>query len=443
MVTRYIKDKTTNFYKQSTGSDKDYILIYGDELDLTGIESNNRVEAIVRDRTGWVRKDEVGEEPVLEVYFIDVGQGDSTFIVTPNRKKILIDGGQNNQAIRFLSWKYKLGERAADDPLVIDLLVSTHPDSDHLDGLFHFLSYYKIKVKEIVHSGIALYKTTTHDCKLGNKTTIGNETYLASYHSSLDELDDNDISTKFKKWKDLILDKGGVNYHSVHSRSPKIDIGDSAIKLEVLGPKISADEGENPVLKWFGSASKTVNGNSVVLKLTYDRTSFLFGGDLNEVGSLYLYEDNDLRPRFDSHVFKAPHHGSHDYSVYWLQAVNPQISIISSGDEPDHGHPRANFLGIIGNVSRSVEPLMFSTEIASTFEDISDNLEEEFDLTHEVLKNFTDENAKKTRRLYKKRLHGMINIRSNGNTLFGARRVMAYYHWETYWKIQPASRNIF
>jgi len=120
-----------------------------------------------------------------------------------------------------------------------------------------------------------------------------------------------------------------------------------------------------------------------------------------------------------------------------------QISIISSGDEPDHGHPRANFLGIIGNVSRSVEPLMFATEIASTFVDISDNLEEEFDLTPEVLKNFTDENAKKTRRLYKKRLHGMINIRSNGNTLFGARRVMAYYKWETYWKIQPASRSIF
>ena len=63
------------------------------------------------------------------MYFIDVGTGDSAIVVTPGRKKILIDGGLNKRALGFLAWKYRLDKP---NNLVIDLLVLTHADDDHI-----------------------------------------------------------------------------------------------------------------------------------------------------------------------------------------------------------------------------------------------------------------------------------------------------------------------
>ena len=65
-----------------------------------------------------------------------------------------------------------------------------------------------------------------------------------------------------------------------------------------------------------------------------------------------------LKAKFDAHILKAPHHGSHEFTPKFLQAVNPQITSISSGEIPDHGHPRANFLAAAGRNSRGDEPLL-------------------------------------------------------------------------------------
>ena len=441
MNISYIKDKTTSFYSDENRSDKKYVLIYGDEIELTSEKHDNLVLVRSRGRYGWVLESETGGDPVLEVYYIDVGQGDSTFIVTPQRKKILIDGGEFNQAIKFFSWKYRLWDR--EDPIKIDLLVLSHPDKDHLDGLYHFLNYDKIQVDKIIHSGVGLYKTKNMDSKLGKNVTIDGEEYLSTYHDTIDELDDSLINSDFKKWKNAVK-RTGADYNAVHSGSQPILIKNPDIKLEFIGPKIVKNPTtDEPMLKWFDSGSKTVNGNSVVMKLTYDKISFLFCGDMNEKGGDYLASDPILAHKLDSLILKAPHHGSHDYSLSWLQAVNPQISVVSSGDEPDHGHPRPEFLGTIGKVSRGKKPYLFSTEVASVFVDITDNLEEEFDLTGEVLRNLTDDVADKSRRLFKKRLHGMVNIRTDGKKIFTGIRVNTGYHWVSNWKILPEDRSEF
>ena len=90
------------------------VLIFGDEVDSTGIEANGRFKVSFRSREGWIKKSQLGNNAALEAYFIDVGQGDSTFIVTPTRKKILVDGGLNDQALRFLAWKYRSFRRFTD-----------------------------------------------------------------------------------------------------------------------------------------------------------------------------------------------------------------------------------------------------------------------------------------------------------------------------------------
>jgi len=448
LAKRYINRETSSFYKASSGRSRSYVLIFGDEVKTVGIEENNREKVVFRKREGWVEKEHLGTEPVLEFYFIDVGQGDSIYIVTPGQKKILVDGGMNDQsgsrptsrALRFLAWKYRLSEVDPRNPIVIDLLVLTHADKDHIKGLIPIIDNRKIEVREIIHSGIATFKENAYDEELGD--LIGDrDKFLVTRHNTLDELDDDVLSDTFLDWKRAIKNKGGIHYHAVYSSGPQVDVGDPRISLEVLGPRLEKTGDNKLVYRWLGDTPHTINGHSVVIRLTYGAFSFLLPGDLNKRGAEYLMEDQTLVGKMDAHVLKAPHHGSHEYYRKWLNAVNPQITVISSGDDPDHGHPRANFIGGAGNASRSKEPLIFSTEIASMFKDIDDDLRD-IDLSEDELKALDDDTLGKLRLLFKRRLHGMINVRTDGRRIYAARRVDAPYAWESYGDMEPASRSI-
>ena len=70
------------------------------------------------------------------------------------------------------------------------------------------------------------------------------------------------------------------------------------------------------------------------------------------------------RPFFQSDVAKSCHHGSHDITNEFMQAMNPIVTVISSGDEESHCHPRPETLGAIGKFSRGDRPLIYSTELA-------------------------------------------------------------------------------
>jgi hypothetical protein len=178
----------------------------------------------------------------------------------------------------------------------------------------------------------------------------------------------------------------------------------------------------------------------VVLRLQHGDISLLLSGDLNTEGSKHLLGDLDVSDSMNAHILKVPHHGSHDFYPPFLVAVNPQISVISSGDHPDHGHPRAVLLGAIGATSRSHSPLLFSTEIAATFLEATttDTPDSE---TLDTLDTAAPDVNDRARRLFKRRLHGMINVRSSGTQMYAARRVATGYWWESYGPLAPAERS--
>jgi competence protein ComEC len=441
-VKRFIVKRTSRLFESSTGRAFKMVLIFGDEVEVVGPEEHGRVKAMFRARTGWVKKDHLGAEAVLEVYFIDVGQGDSTFIVTPARKKILIDGGIDDRALRFLAWKYRLAHVDPEEPLVIDLMVMSHADEDHIGGLIPIISHPKVKVKRIVHSGLATFKSGVFDERLGELITEAENKYIITKHDALDDISDDELSSMFLSWKEAIKNRGDIEYHSVDASSSPIDVGDPEVKLEVLGPRLEKHPSDNSsVYRWFGDHSHTINGHSVILKLVYKNVSFLFSGDLNIEGAKHLLEDNSLANRMDAHVLKAPHHGSQEYHRPWLESVNPQLTVISSGDAPDHGHPRANFIGTIGQSSRSREPLVFSTEIAATFQEAGRKVEEEIGLSKEEREALDYFTLAKLRKLFKRTLNGMINVRTDGKEVYSARRVATGYWWESYGPIQPTQRS--
>ncbi len=436
MATRFVTKKTSNLYEAATGRARHMVLIFGDEVKVTPESSNGRKKVSFRNREGWMDEDDLGTTPALEVYFIDVGQGDSTFVVTPGRKTILIDGGKDRRALGFLAWKYRLDYER--DGIDIDLLVLSHADEDHLGGLTQVAGHPKIRVRKVIHSGIATFQGDAVQTKLGDRRRHNRRWYLRTRHDTLGELASQPLSDAFEEWREALSRQRVPSYRAVDSSTGLVDIGDGEVRVEVLGPRLTRHPDGSPMYRWFTDEAHTINGHSVSLRLVHGDLAFLFPGDVNARGSRHLMEDPAIAPKLSAHVFKAPHHGSKDYQDQFISAVNPQISVISSGDEPDHGHPRAEFIGRVGQASRSETPLVFSTEIAATFVETDEKPDESYEASLAEMSGAGDSVMSVARRFFKRRLHGMINVRSDGRRLYAARRVSGGAWWESYGPLTPA-----
>lgn len=433
MATRFISDKTTTIYKNATGSSRHGYLIYGDEVNTIGHTINNRVPVEFRGRQGFVIKSDLTGNHPLEFYSVDVGQGDATFIVTPGEKKILIDGGLNRRALGFLIWRYRLD--IPTNSVDIDLMVLTHADGDHLLGLTPIIEHPQINIKKIIHNGIVVFnQSTAHDTRLGDLDASGG--FLTTRHNNLSDLNSlANISNDLKNWQTAVATEG-ADYHAVDSDTGTINLGDAAATIEVLGPKREIDGS----YKWFGDKAHTINGHSVVLRLTFGKVSFMLSGDLNVKGSEHLMIDPVVTSKMSAHVLKCPHHGSHEFHHPFFEAVRPQISTISSGDAPDHGHPRASFIAAVGLASRSTRPLVFSTEIAATFVGDGETANPADGTAIDGLDFKTTVGNDTARKRFKLLLPGIINVRTDGKQLYAFRRVNAGYQWESYGPMEAAPR---
>lgn len=438
MAQRFLNKKTHRFFfVNEDGKRKSYVLIFGDEVNTRqGTAPSGaafkRIE--YRGRLGEWKEPVLAATRSLELYFLDVGQGDAAFIVTPNNTKILVDGGLRDRALGFLIWKYRLDIDGND--VTIDHLFLSHADKDHVEGLIPLLNHPKITVNAIHHNGIGLFNSG-FNTDLGNQSPDGR---LTTLHDQLGDLDGLDLASGsqqvFADWIQAVR-ASGADYGRLDRSIGVFDIGDPIISCEILGPVL---EPGGQSLQWLDDKSHTINGHSLVFRLTYDRVRAFFSGDLNKPGSDLLLAISNGALSVNAHIFKAPHHGSHEFSRALFEAVQPMITIVSSGEVPDHGHPRANFLGAIGRASRGEESLLFSTEIAALFVDLGDPNSVADAGTETTLGDldFSQSAANvEARQRFKKVLPGIINVRTNGEQIFAFRRVQQGYQWESYGPIDP------
>lgn len=439
MARRFVDKKTHKFYfVNGAGKKKSYVLTYGDEVNTkTGVAPSGTDFKVVeyRGRVGEWKEPPLSTKRSLEMYFLDVGQGDAAFVVTPNDTKILVDGGLKDRALGFLIWKYRLDLDG--NSVTIDDLFLSHADKDHVEGLIPLLNHPKVTVKAIHHNGVGLFDS-------GFNTPIGNRSAdkkrLTTLHSSVTDLNGLDLASGngavFADWIQAVKDSGAA-YQRLDASNGTFDVGDPEIEVQILGPRL---EPNGASLKWISDKAHTINGHSLVFRMTYDFVRVFFSGDLNEKGSEHLLAPPSAALDLNSHVFKAPHHGSHDYSPELFEAVHPMVTVVSSGEVSDHGHPRANFLGAIGRASRGPEPLVFSTEIAALFVDAGDPPSAASTGTATTLGDldFSKSASNVEARLrFKKVLPGIINVRTDGSRIFAFRRVQQGYQWESYGPIAP------
>jgi beta-lactamase superfamily II metal-dependent hydrolase len=355
-------------------------LLWGDFVRKTGNRQDGWVEIFARGTKGWVEETALQSNRILEVVFVDIGQGDGCLVVSPDDKQLLVDAGQGDNMRRFLRWRFNKFQK----PSQFEAIVISHPDADHYKGFDEIFDETNVRIGTIYHNGIV---ERAGDDPLGPKAD-GFLTDIIPDHAALAKLLAKPASFQGKQYPTMLnkaLSSGRVGNIRMLAAGDKFMpgfTGNKGFAIEVLGPVVEPDERGNPRLRWLKDVGKTKNGHSVVLRLRYNHVSILLGGDLNIPSEQLLLSHHTkmkvpptnaeqegliveaARKVFQVDIAKACHHGSADFSDLFLQSLNPIATIISSGDAEPHAHPRADSLGTVGKFSRGARPLVFSTELS-------------------------------------------------------------------------------
>jgi beta-lactamase superfamily II metal-dependent hydrolase len=366
-------------------------LIWGDFVTLLGEDDGEWTKVRSRRTTGWMRKIDLQPEQLLEINFVDVGQGDGAFIVTPDDQFMLVDAGESDNMLRFLSWRFNLRPHP-DRQVTIRKAVISHSDQDHYRGFTGLFESEQFLFDAVYHNGVVERAGTP---LLGPRVTHAGHQYLTddlSTHAAMQQFLGNPGNVGTRRYPNMLkdaLDTGRVTEIRALGAGDGHVPGFAAtqpLRVEVLAPVPETVNGK-PAFRWFGNDGKTKNGHSIVLRLIYQDVSVLLGGDLNVPAEKYLLQhytslDPDdetaadalvtsARQTFASDVAKACHHGSADFTDLFLRSVNALATVVSSGDDEPHSHPRPDTLGALGKCGRGNRPLIFSTELArSTSENI-------------------------------------------------------------------------
>ena len=231
----------------------------------------------------------IPQSSTFTVHFIDVGQGDSALILCDG-KSMLIDGGKPKASDIIYTYLKK------QNITCLDYIIGTHPDDDHIGGLSAPLS--NITVKNVYAPDI--------------------EADIKSYKSFKQETEEQGLSIQ----------------HPVCGDS--FQFGSSTVDF-------------------FGPVTVSVsdkNNSSIVIKITYGETSFLFTGDAErEEEQQILDKGYDL----SATVFKVGHHGSRSSTTYpFLREIMPEYAVISVGKDNAYGHPAEEVLSRLGDADVKV-----------------------------------------------------------------------------------------
>ena len=216
------------------------------------------------------------DENTLNVYFIDVGQADC-ILLNDNNEYSLIDAGNNEDGEKLVKYFKDLGITK------FKYVFGTHAHEDHIGGMDNIIENFQIE-----HFYMPDAITTTR-----------------TFEEVLDALEEKNIAFETPK-EDENLTFSDTDFKVLH----------------------------------VGKDKKDLNNTSIVLKLTYKNTSYLFMGDATS-----SVEKDILDKDIKSDVLKVGHHGSrYSTSLEFLKKVSPEYAVISLGENNTYKHPHEEIL---------------------------------------------------------------------------------------------------
>jgi len=222
-------------------------------------------------------------QDTVSIYFLDVGQGDASIIITPDDRVVMIDSGTDESLI--LRYLQNLGVSH------IDLLIATHAHADHITGMDKIIAKYKPKA--FIDPGIP-HTTATYQRMI------------------------------------TAIDKYNINYYKGISRKINLD----SLSLTILPPAI-------PLIK-----GSELNNNSVVVRLDYKDFSCLFTGDIEKEREGQLLTESRSNLNVDI-LKIAHHGSSSSSSPLFIKSVGPKIAVICCGQGNKYGHPDQETISLL------------------------------------------------------------------------------------------------
>ena len=449
---RYLDSDVVTVYEPGTGGKKQRLatLLWGDNVRVVGksgafwkLDFTTRRWDEQLGRYVWKKHDafisgktKFRDAPLLKVRFVDVGQGDATIIESPKGQVVFIDGGEVDHIYNYVtaSWAHVLRTK----PLELAAIVVSHGDADHFAGLTRLVNGWGPKGKppistaRVFHSGLVKRPTGSANM-LGKTRKVAGVTYATELEENLLAVADAKMNGPFVAWKQALqkLKKADGTLKTTRLAYGEDDafdfLRDEDIDVQVLGPITERVNGKDALryLKTPGrsslSASHTINGHSIVLRLTFGNVRFLFGADLNhESEQMLLARARDDGLSLASEVLKVPHHGSADFSAEMLDAVRPVVSVVSSGDESgskEYIHPRAGLVGALGKYSRGTveQPLIYVTEMVAFFRKHGLVSMQKYSTARKLTGKAFD-----VRNAYEKTQFGIVHVRTDGERVLVA-----------------------
>lgn len=226
----------------------------------------------------------------IKVHYIDVGQGDSIYIKAPNGEDIVIDGGNKGKGNAVVSY---LKKQKVDD---IEVLISTHPDADHIGGLDEVINAFKVE--------------NVYAPKVSNSTQ--------AYKDFLNAVKKKKLTIKTAQ--------AGV----------KLPIKD--VNAQIVGP-----------VKTY--AKSDLNDWSAVVHMAYKKNTFLFTGDAEAKSEADMIKS---KKTLRADVLKVGHHGAKtSTSKNFLNVVKPKYAVISVGKN-SYGHPTSQVVNLLKGTKASI-----------------------------------------------------------------------------------------
>lgn len=257
----------------------------------------------------WLRvATTTSQHNMLEVTFLDVGQGDAIFIEAPNGNQILIDTGPTDVVIRKLSEILPYYDRH------IDIVLTTHPDLDHIGGAPAVFNRYKI----------------------GTYIFYENAPMSDAIERINESIYNNNIATgRVRAGDRIVLDAA------------------RSIYLDVLWPSDAY-------------VTDDKNDMSIITKLVYGESDVLLTGDASsKIERILLseYADDAGGTYLQSDILKLGHHGSKTSSAEaFLKSIMPDFAIVSAGLNNRYRHPSAE---VVERLERMGFPIIKTTDRGS------------------------------------------------------------------------------
>jgi competence protein ComEC len=235
---------------------------------------------------------------LLQVHFLDVGQGDAILIITSEGNQVLVDGGPDSQVLSHLTEFLPWSDRT------IEVVVGTHPDLDHVTGLVDVLTSYQVP------------------------TIITTEAEGASPAA--------------KAWVAGVGEEGAAIHYA---RAGQVYALGASTTLTVLSPS-------------YDPTKLNSNTGSIVALLEYGDIQFLLTGDAPQGVEQYLADTHGAG--LAAEVLKLGHHGSDtSTSGYFLETVAPDFAVVSAGLDNRYNHPDPD---VLARVEVHTEAAIVSTQ---------------------------------------------------------------------------------